>query len=155
MGLSRQLSSGDDGGTDFYSIENSMFPVRWSAPEVLRERQAGPASDIYALAMTYYELYANAYPFNELEYNADVQVAVLSGERPRIPDTMPVELARLVQDCWQQKPEDRPSIVEVVRRIGHMLGDDSSASSDLDSISALSNEYAHDEPRMYEHQITH
>jgi hypothetical protein len=49
---------------------------------------------------------------------------VLDGLRPSRPDTIPVDhdLWRLLQDCWQATPGDRPSIPQIIQRLDSIIG---------------------------------
>ena len=39
----------------------------------------------------------------------EVGVEVVAGRRPRIPEDYPDTLQKIMQACWHQKPEKRPS----------------------------------------------
>jgi hypothetical protein len=53
-----------------------------------------------------------------------VTIKVLEGLRPSRPDTIPVDhdLWRLLQDCWQATPGDRPSISQIIQRLDSIIG---------------------------------
>jgi len=35
--------------------------------------------------------------------------------RPQMPETIPKTIAELIRSCWQQDPEKRPTISELIR----------------------------------------
>ncbi|KAF8186925.1 kinase-like domain-containing protein, partial [Mycena galopus ATCC 62051] len=55
----------------------------------------------------------------EIPRDVTVMIKVLEGIRPSRPETMPADdkLWVLMQDCWREKPCDRPSISEIVQRL--------------------------------------
>jgi serine/threonine protein kinase len=102
------------------------FSVRWSAPEILDPKRGDPgrptkASDVYAFAMVVIEIFTGNLPFPDL-VDIQVQLAVGKDKRPRKPaDASRLGLSstawRLVEDCWNKKPQKRPSIQDVANRL--------------------------------------
>lgn len=104
--------------------ESSGIPdvFRWCAPELLStERRLAPPADIYAFGMTVLELMTTAHPFSYIKRSPLVLKALMTGERPRRPED-PMYVARglddamwaLLQRCWREEPEQRPTIDEVL-----------------------------------------
>ena len=57
------------------------------------------------------------YPYeNEPESTATFEEAIVTGLRPQLPQCHP-DLAKLIQECWQDDAEKRPSMAEVLERI--------------------------------------
>ncbi|KAJ7176728.1 kinase-like domain-containing protein [Mycena filopes] len=98
---------------------------RYCAPELLRP--IGPsrkdfASDVYAFACVCYEILTEKVPFHEEQNNMAVLLRVLEGARPSQPvscmDSPYLDnLWQLIESCWQQKPQDRPTAVQIVQRL--------------------------------------
>jgi serine/threonine-protein kinase len=81
----------------------------YMAPEVLAGEEAGPASDVWALGISLYELLAGEKPFRGKD--ADELFAVIAAGRYRslrslAPDC-PRRLARAVERCLSRKPATR------------------------------------------------
>jgi len=120
-----------DYGLFSYSHENrDTFVHRlFKAPEVLEhsnnERKAlTPKSDIYALGMTFYEVFTERLPFDGIAtLKSEFAAEVLKGTRPRQPGSvaerrgLSPQLWSLMCECWLSDARSRPSSVEVVRRI--------------------------------------
>ncbi|KAH8829920.1 kinase-like domain-containing protein, partial [Flagelloscypha sp. PMI_526] len=102
--------------------------LRWMAPEILSLDEditgirAAPR-DVYAFGCTIIEVVSGKPPFPELN-DARAMLAVLTGKRPARPsaDCMTDELWQLVEQCWDQEPDRRPSCEEIIKafeRIRH------------------------------------
>ncbi|GAB1527421.1 hypothetical protein RhiTH_010596 [Rhizoctonia solani] len=95
------------------------YTLRWAAPEVLLDEDAGTPADVYALGMTILEVITGSPPFHYISKDPAVSVAVCMGEKPRRPEAhIPQEgpygdkLWDLLQRCWETKLQDRPSAQE-------------------------------------------
>ncbi|KAJ6554831.1 kinase-like domain-containing protein, partial [Mycena capillaripes] len=85
----------------------------WMAPEVLNGSRYRVTSDVYAFAMTLYELYADEIPWLSVPYADLVDLVVHRGVRPERPepdDGLPMidELWELTEQCWVTDPHKRP-----------------------------------------------
>ncbi|KPJ67971.1 MAG: hypothetical protein AMJ43_00710 [Coxiella sp. DG_40] len=90
----------------------------WLAPEVLKPpAKYSEKSDIFALGMLFWEIAARKVPFDDCKNNWDVPNAILTGNRPPMPDDCdcPQAFKKLIEWCWQQNQEDRPTAEEVVK----------------------------------------
>lgn len=83
------------------------------APEVIAGGPPVPATDVYALGLTLYEMLTGVPPYR----GPDPQ-AVLAGHasgQPALPMTLPPHLRRLVEECLDPNPARRPSAGEVAQ----------------------------------------
>ncbi|EGD76433.1 TK protein kinase [Salpingoeca rosetta] len=85
--------------------------IRWAAPETV-SRKYSLASDVWALAVTFWEIFMNCktQPYAHIRNVADVLPSVQRGERLTQPDMCPDELWELMVDCWKANRADRPSV---------------------------------------------
>ncbi len=82
----------------------------WMAPELFGLRpKFSKASDVYALGMVLWELASRELPYNEVADPVEIRDAVRDGEREELPSDCPYAFAQLIQLCWTQKREERPS----------------------------------------------
>lgn len=95
-----------------------MGTLPWMAPEILGlMARYSPASDVYAYAIILWEIVTRKSPYAEA---ADAQViirCVQAGEREAIPPECPSRYAALIERCWAQRPEARPSIEVAIREL--------------------------------------
>ncbi|CAG8672626.1 5524_t:CDS:1, partial [Paraglomus occultum] len=89
------------------------------APEVLKGGYYSPASDVYAFAIIAYELFAQRYPYSELDLSdEDLAIAVCRGERPKLDELkIPQLLKDLIKKCWAVDPEQRPTATELTNTL--------------------------------------
>jgi serine/threonine protein kinase len=89
----------------------------WTAPEITRGERFTEKSDIYSLGMIAWQLITRLEPFKGMPF-MHVTLEVLRNElRPTIPSDVLPEYASLIQDCWAQDPQKRPTLAEVKQRV--------------------------------------
>ena len=93
--------------------EARAFPVRWSAPEVMKSGKYDKKSDVWSFAVVLWELFS----YGEQPYpgmsNALVQQNLDSGYRMPKPILCPEEIYGLMQLCWNEDPNGRPSFANI------------------------------------------
>ncbi|KAI9002209.1 kinase-like domain-containing protein [Hyaloraphidium curvatum] len=93
------------------------------SPESFDNDPPRPPADVYAFGMVCYEVVSRGrHPFEEAGSLPVLMRMVLEGQRPARPAGVPDRLWRLMQRCWVEKPEDRPSFVEIVGELGTIIG---------------------------------
>ena len=90
-------------------------------PEV-EDHRPTKYSDCYALGMVIYEVLSGHLPFYQFA-NRVVSLRILRGDRPERPQGaegvwFTDEVWQLLVSCWTTQPEIRPSIEDVLRRLG-------------------------------------
>lgn len=94
--------------------EYTKLPIRWCAPEVLKNRNTSYKSDIWSYGMTIYEIYTNGkQPFYEYSDFKDVLEKIEKGHIPDKPISCPLELYKLMKICWYKTPEKRPNTQQI------------------------------------------
>jgi serine/threonine protein kinase len=88
--------------------------LAYMAPEQAEGREAGPAADVYALALTLYECWSGENP-NRRGNPAATARAIGARPRPlrRLRPDLPRELTEMVDACLQSRPERRPGLEEL------------------------------------------
>ncbi|CFW93055.1 putative Non-specific protein-tyrosine kinase [endosymbiont DhMRE of Dentiscutata heterogama] len=112
LGLSRLVSSQNREGQIF-----GVLP--YVAPETLQGEVYTQKSDIYSFGIIAYELFANSYPYPDLN-ELDLQLKVCQGYRPNMDKLkVPQLLKSLIARCWSANPEQRPNAEELERIINN------------------------------------
>lgn len=122
----------DFGMSKVQSVSNTLAPtaagvsLAFCAPEVLTSVVAKrqPPSDVFSMGMVLYHLATRTPPWQGLN-PAIIQMHVCGGTRPPLPEDSLVAQEHpayvdLMQRCWSQDPEARPSFEEVVRQLEAM-----------------------------------
>ncbi|EDQ92236.1 uncharacterized protein MONBRDRAFT_2432, partial [Monosiga brevicollis MX1] len=92
---------------------NRLVPVRWAAPEVLKDQVYSTASDVWSFGVLMYEMAMNAasLPYASMS-NPAVLIAVSAGYRLERPPTCPLVVYDIMRSCWLERHE-RPSFSEL------------------------------------------
>jgi len=96
--------------------------VRWQAPELFQENSAEntTASDIYALACVFYEIYSSRVPFYDLKIDYTVLLAVQQGKRPPCPGGCSTLMWDLIEESWSQNASNRPTASQLTCSLEEM-----------------------------------
>jgi serine/threonine protein kinase len=94
--------------------------ARWMSPELIAPQRFGlkssrptESSDCYAFGMVIYETISGNLPFHE-DTDLTVFVKVLEGERPPQGVKFRRGLWRMLEQCWESQPNNRPTIEDVL-----------------------------------------
>jgi predicted Ser/Thr protein kinase len=112
LGLSRVLE--DKQGEQ--TTKNDVGPIRWMAPEAIKERKYSAASDCFSFAIMMVEVWSDGQvPYAHLGSLIDVAMAVYNDDaRPSIPEAMPLTHERLLRKLWERDPSKRAMMAEAV-----------------------------------------
>jgi serine/threonine protein kinase len=103
FGLSRITEAG------FYKSETKTIPFKWTAPEVILHGTYSSGSDVWSFGITMWEIFS----YGELPYhsmtNKETTDAVVQGYRLSSPSKCPQSIYQVMQFCWKENANDRPS----------------------------------------------
>ncbi|CAG9816610.1 unnamed protein product [Phaedon cochleariae] len=110
--------------TDYYRKgTKGLLPVRWMAPESLKDGLFSSSSDVWSYGVVLWEMATLAsQPYQGLS-NDQVLRYVIDGGVMERPDNCPDKLYTLMRFCWQHKPSARPTFLKLTQ----LLLDDASA----------------------------
>ncbi|KAF3693678.1 Tyrosine-protein kinase ITK/TSK [Channa argus] len=104
----------------YTSSQCSKFPVKWSAPEVIRYCKFSSKSDVWSFGVLMWEVYNEGrLPYENLS-NAEVVESLNAGLRLLKPRMAPDAIHKLMEWCWKEKPEDRPSFALILHELGYL-----------------------------------
>lgn len=86
----------------------------WMAPEALYGEGYGFPVDVYSFAMVLYELLTFKLPWAGMDALAVTRAVVIEKKRPILPQC-PAPLKNLINRCWDQDPNARPTFSEIYR----------------------------------------
>jgi len=91
--------------------------VQWMAPEVLANSKYQESADVFSFAIVCWEMLSRVCPYEGMS-QIQVAMAVLNHSlRPKIPGWCPAHFRDMIESCWKQAPEERPSFKEVLALI--------------------------------------
>ncbi|XP_046552241.1 tyrosine-protein kinase receptor Tie-1-like [Haliotis rubra] len=123
LGLARHLSDSD--GDVYETKSEGPLPVRWMAPESLRDRIYSYKSDVWSYGILLWEIVTlGGSPYQGRSAHKVVQ-DVLNGQTMSRPDHCAPELFSLMNECWRQDPESRPDFDVLSRNLDTLLEESS------------------------------
>ncbi|XP_049298689.1 insulin-like receptor isoform X1 [Anopheles funestus] len=104
--------------TDYYRKGTKGFlPVRWMAPESLKDGMFSSCSDVFSYGVVLWEMATLAsQPYQGLT-NDQVLRYVIDGGVMERPENCPDKLYELMRICWQHRASARPSFIEIIKML--------------------------------------
>eukprot|EP00803_Ostreobium_quekettii_P002934 evm.model.scf_1042.1 EVM.evm.TU.scf_1042.1 scf_1042:20644-24714(-) len=102
----------------------SCGAVNYMPPELLAQGILTPAADVYSFGVLLWELLVGSNPYPSKTQN-EILVLVTSGRRPAVPARIPDQYADLIQSCWHQSRQARPTFTEISATLRDLLADPS------------------------------
>ncbi|XP_035205023.1 insulin-like growth factor 1 receptor [Stegodyphus dumicola] len=101
--------------TDYYRKGGKgLLPVRWMAPECLKDGLFSSQSDIWSYGVVLWEMATLAsQPYQGLA-NEQVLQFVISGGKMSKPENCPEKLYAIMDLCWDKNPKARPTFIELI-----------------------------------------
>ena len=100
-----------------------MLPVKWMPPEAFLEGVFTSKTDVWSFGVLLWEVMSLGYMPYPGRGNQEVMQLVTSGGRLEAPPGCPGPVYRIMVHCWHTNPEERPSFVTVLERIGYCMQD--------------------------------
>ncbi|TVU37725.1 hypothetical protein EJB05_11056, partial [Eragrostis curvula] len=117
FGLSKIIKA--QHANDVYKMTGETGSYRYMAPEVFKHRKYDKKVDIFSFAMILYEMLEGDPPFSNYEpYEAAKYVA--DGHRPAFRKGYSNDLKELIELCWSADINQRPSFLEILKKLDKM-----------------------------------
>ena len=113
FGLSSMLAQ----DVAYLQRSHSKGTVQYMSPELLKSGKVSKASDVYAFAITAWEMYMADFAFQEMTIGQVFYSVVTMGERPEISDNGGVVgiFKTIVNRCWDGDASKRPCFEDLYR----------------------------------------
>ncbi|KAJ8304367.1 hypothetical protein KUTeg_017950 [Tegillarca granosa] len=100
-----------------HSLESGKFPIKWTAPEALRESKFTNKSDMWSFGILLWEVYSfGRVPYPRIPL-ADVVMHVERGYRMEAPEGCPKKIYNIMLKAWELDPKNRPTFKEVLEML--------------------------------------
>ncbi|KAI1883619.1 hypothetical protein AGOR_G00233440 [Albula goreensis] len=101
------------------------FPVKWSPPEVFNFCKYSSKSDVWSFGVLMWEVFTEGKMPFEHNPNHEVVMMVTQGHRLYRPKMATPNIYDIMQLCWHERPEERPSFAQISVMIRDVLEGDS------------------------------
>lgn len=97
----------------YVSSSGAKFPVKWSPPEVFNFCKYSSKSDVWSFGVLMWEVFTEGKMPFEKNLNHEVVAMVTQGHRLYRPKMATTDIYDVMQLCWQERPEERPSFSQI------------------------------------------
>ncbi|XP_011608763.2 vascular endothelial growth factor receptor kdr-like isoform X1 [Takifugu rubripes] len=107
---------------DYVRKGDARLPLKWMAPEAIFDKIYTTQSDVWSLGVLMWEIFSlGASPYPGVQIDEEFCCQLKDGTRMRAPEYATAEIYQTMLDCWEGKPQDRPTFTELVERLGDLL----------------------------------
>eukprot|EP01108_Squamamoeba_japonica_P004865 TRINITY_DN3831_c0_g4_i3.p3 TRINITY_DN3831_c0_g4~~TRINITY_DN3831_c0_g4_i3.p3 ORF type:complete len:149 (+),score=63.54 TRINITY_DN3831_c0_g4_i3:244-690(+) len=110
----------------FGEVENQtksdVGPLKWMAPEAIKDRVYSQRSDVWSYAVTVWEIVAREDPYPDMDALQVASRVVFNGLRLQMPYDAPPQLTEIMDWCFQTDPAQRPNFSQISQRFRELLG---------------------------------
>uniref|UniRef100_A0A8P4KP00 Tyrosine-protein kinase n=1 Tax=Dicentrarchus labrax TaxID=13489 RepID=A0A8P4KP00_DICLA len=108
----------------YTSSSGAKFPVKWSPPEVFNFCKYSSKSDVWSYGVLMWEVFTEGRMPFEQNQNHEVVTLVTKGHRLYRPKLATPTIYDIMQLCWHERPEERPSFSQLCLMISDALEGD-------------------------------
>ncbi|XP_066446483.1 platelet-derived growth factor receptor beta isoform X2 [Eleutherodactylus coqui] len=110
--------------SNYISKGNTFLPLKWMAPESIFNNLYTTLSDVWSFGILLWEIFTlGGTPYPELPMNEQFYNAIKRGYRMSKPSYASEEVYDIMQKCWDEKFEKRPTFSSLVALTGNLLAD--------------------------------
>ncbi|XP_044854540.1 megakaryocyte-associated tyrosine-protein kinase isoform X1 [Mauremys mutica] len=98
-------------------VDTTKLPVKWTAPEALKNNKFSTKSDVWSYGILLWELFSyGRAPYSRMTLK-EVTEMVEKGYRMEAPEECPPSLYALMKSCWETEPGKRPSFKKLTEKL--------------------------------------
>ncbi|XP_023297845.2 probable serine/threonine-protein kinase DDB_G0282963 [Lucilia cuprina] len=103
-----------------YNLEVGKLPIKWTAPEALKNGRFSNKSDMWSFGILLWEIYSfGRVPYPRIPL-ADVVKHVEVGYKMEAPEGCPPEIYEMMRQAWDLNPAKRPTFAELKVKLLHL-----------------------------------
>ena len=97
----------------YCSGHSKPLPLKWMAPECLNDRVYDIKTDVWSMGVFIWEMMSLCQEPYGCFQNNEVMPYLKKGNRLDCPDNCPIEMYKLMLNCWAAIPKERPEFSEI------------------------------------------
>ncbi|CAJ1085725.1 tyrosine-protein kinase Tec isoform X1 [Xyrichtys novacula] len=113
----------------YTSSSGAKFPVKWSPPEVFNLCRYSSKSDVWSYGVLMWEVFSEGRMPFEQNQNHEVVALVTKGHRLFRPKLATPTVYDIMQMCWLERPDKRPTFTQICWMISDALEGDTTSPS--------------------------
>ncbi|EDV93460.1 tyrosine-protein kinase CSK isoform X2 [Drosophila grimshawi] len=103
-----------------YNLDVGKLPIKWTAPEALKNGRFSNKSDMWSFGILLWEIYSfGRVPYPRIPL-ADVVKHVEVGYKMEAPEGCPPEIYEMMRQAWELNPAKRPTFAELKVKLQHL-----------------------------------
>ncbi|CAI5437671.1 unnamed protein product [Caenorhabditis angaria] len=108
-----------EAGKTEVKINKMKLPIRWLAPETIDTGWFTTKTDVWSYAVTIWEIFSYCAndPFPGLTNNQAKDLIRTKTPPMQAPNDTPSIIVRLMLDCFEKKPENRPTFPQLLKKL--------------------------------------
>ncbi|GBC02720.1 hypothetical protein RclHR1_04780007 [Rhizophagus clarus] len=127
FGFSKQIEESFNFQSNLFKmvvyVDPQIFIIEGDNNNQIQVYLLNKKSDIYSLGIILWEISSGQLPFCKKSYDIDLAKKILQGLRENpIPNT-PEDYIKIYTDCWNNEPENRPTIKQVIVGLNTIISD--------------------------------
>ncbi|KHN84525.1 putative tyrosine-protein kinase kin-31, partial [Toxocara canis] len=108
---------------------NKKIPLKWTAPESMVALQYTKKTDVFSFSILLWEIFSDGGEPYQGMTSLEVKRMISCGERMKAPEGCPADMYELMKRCWEQNPNKRITMTEVVKYIEGLLSQEGLATT--------------------------
>jgi len=116
---------------DYYKLANRLLPVRWMSIESLLSGIYSEMSDVWSFGVLLWEIFSYGIQPYYGQTNPEVIEMIRDRKLLICPINCPKTIYLLMCSCWQELSDQRPTFIEIMRRL-RQFEEKSTRSSSID-----------------------
>ncbi|CAI2185193.1 18020_t:CDS:2, partial [Funneliformis geosporum] len=115
FGLSKKIDDASSTSIDgiIPYVDPKAFNHQHTINNPKKNYKLNKKSDIYSIGVLMWQISSGCQPFDSVDYDITLVLAIIGGEREQLIDGTPIEYSNLYTRCWDDDPILRPNMREV------------------------------------------